>query len=654
MHPSTRLLRISHAATLATCALAQAPLPTEDPPVTDLHPMLRATIEAGPYEPQWASLTKHPLPTWFQRDKIGLSAHWGPYAVPGWTPRKDTPYGVAYAEWYWQWMKSNEAVKEHHQKTYGGVAYDAFFDGTKNLVTGEVEGFFARDFDADRWMQTFADAGVRYFFITSKHHDGFCLWDSRYTDRNAAKLGPKRDLLRELTDAARRRGIRIGFYYSFYEWFHPVYRGEGDLAAYKGLKALGDEDQDGVAGEYVDDFMVPQLKELIDNYHPDYLCFDGEWEHGYPYWRARQIVAYYYNQAAARGQQVVVNDRYGQKKEGVSDTRGVYGDFYHVEYHANIDRAKPWAMWRGFGNSYGYNQNEHPDNILSVRDTLRMVVDVVAENGNVEFNLGPKADGTLAAFERERLAAMGEWLKVHGDAIYGTTKSPVGTLPDGRLTHKAAERTLYFHVYDWPDDGVLELPGIANRVTRAWVLSDPTQEVTASDPEPGLIRIRAPRAAPHPHVSVIALQYEGALEAAPYVKTIRPDDAGRFDLPATAATIHGERLVLEDHTQALGVWYEPSDYPEWTIEVDAPGRYAVTVEIACLPAEAGSAFRLVLDGEATGDPVTVPSTGSWTDFETIQAGVAGLPLGRHTLRVQSQKEQGPLMNLRRVRLQPAR
>ena len=125
-------------------------------------------------------------------------------------------------------------------------------------------------------------------------------------------------------------------------------------------------------------------------------------------------------------------------------------------------------------------------------------------------------------------------------------------------------------------------------------------------------------------------------------------------LPATAATIHGERLVLENHTQALGVWYEPSDYPEWTIEVDAPGRYAVTVEIACLPAEAGSAFRLVLDGEASGAPVTVPSTGSWTDFESIRAGVAGLPLGRHTLRVQSLKEQGPLMNLRRVRLQPAR
>ena len=283
--------------------------------------------------------------------------------------------------------------------------------------------------------------------------------------------------------AARKRGIRVGLYYSFYEWFNPAYTGRPEHAGYQGFQALEDRDLDGDEGEYVDDFMVPQIKELIDRYHPDSLCFDGEWEHGYPYWRARQIVAYYYNQAAARGQEVVVNDRYGQKKEGVSDTRGVYGDFYHVEYHANIDRAKPWAMWRGFGNSYGYNQNEHPDNILSVRDTLRMVVDVVAENGNVEFNLGPKADGTLAAFERERLAAMGAWLKAHGDAIYGTTKSPVGTLPNGRLTHKAAERTLYFHVYDWPDDGLLELPGIANRVTRAWVLSDPTQEVTASTPE---------------------------------------------------------------------------------------------------------------------------------------------------------------------------
>ncbi len=511
---------------LAASAWSQGDLPTEDPPIGELHPLLAETIEAGPYRPSWASLTTHPLPAWFQHDKIGLSAHWGPYAVPGWTPRKDTPYGVAYAEWYWQWMQSNQAVQDYHRDTYGGVHYDEFIDGTQNLVTGEVDGFFAKDFDADRLMKRFKDAGVRYFFITSKHHDGFCLWDTKYTDRNAAKMGPQRDLLRELTDAARANGLRIGFYYSFYEWFNPIYRGEEDLSGYEGIKPLHDEDGDGVANEYVDDFMLPQIKELIDAYHPDYLCFDGEWDHGYPYWRARQLVAYYYNQAAQRGQEVVVNDRFGQKKEGVSDTRGVYGDFYHVEYHANIDRAKPWAMWRGFGNSYGYNRNEHPDNILSIRDTLRMVVDVVAENGNVEFNLGPKADGTLARFENERLAAMGAWLRVNGEAIYGTTRSPVGTLPNGRLTHKPSAKTLYYHVYDWPQTGTVDLPGVSNEIRRARLLADPSAELAVSNPEEGLIRIQLPSRAPDPHVSVIALEYEGELDAVPFTPTIGAGDDG--------------------------------------------------------------------------------------------------------------------------------
>lgn len=495
----------------AVSAVAQQDLPTEDPPIESLHPMLAETIDAGPYSASWASLVTHPLADWFQHDKIGLSAHWGPYAVPGWTPRKDTPYGVAYAEWYWMWMQSNQAVQEYHRQTYGDASYDSFINGTRNLATGEIDGFFAKDFDADALMREFKNAGVRYFFITAKHHDGFCLWDSKYTDRNAAKMGPKRDLLRELTDAARKHDIRIGFYYSFYEWFNPIYNSNGDLSGYQGIKTLADEDGDGVRNEYVDDFMIPQIKELIDKYQPDYLCFDGEWDHGYPYWRARQIAAYYYNQAAARGQQVVMNDRYGQKKEGVSDTRGVYGDFYHVEYHANIDRAKPWAMWRGFGNSYGYNRNEHPDNLLSLRDTVRMMVDVVAENGNIEFNLGPKADGTLAKFESERLAAMGAWLRVNGESIYGTTKSPIGTLPTGRLTHKANARTLYFHVYDWPEDGVLELPGIQIEVFQARLLADESASLKVEQPEQNLIRIQVPKMAPDPYVSTIAIEYEGAL-----------------------------------------------------------------------------------------------------------------------------------------------
>jgi len=406
---------------IVTCTMSvYAQVPTEDPPYGELHPMLAGVIEAGPYKPQWESLMKHPLPDWFANRKVGLSAHWGPYAVPGWTPRKDTPYGVAYAEWYWEWMKQNEAVKKYHEETYGKARYDDFIDGTKNLKTGETEGFYAENFDADEWMKIMKKAGVRYFFITSKHHDGFCIFESKYTDRNSKQMGPKRDLYDALVNAAREHDIKIGFYYSFYEWNNPIYKEKDDLSGYKGIKTLKDEDKDGILNEYADDFMIPQIKELIDKYQPDYICFDGEWEHPYPYWRARQIAAYYYNQAAVRGQEVVINDRFGQKKDGFSDTRGVYGDFSHVEYYADIDSTKAWAMWRGFGNSYGYNRNEHPDNILSPKEVVHTIVDCVSHNGNMEFNVGPKSDGTFSEIDLDRLTAMGKWLTVNGEAIYET------------------------------------------------------------------------------------------------------------------------------------------------------------------------------------------------------------------------------------------
>lgn len=418
-----------------------AQLPTEDPAHGPLHPMLSEVIEAGPYKPQWESLVTHPIPGWFTEDKVGLSAHWGPYAVPGWTPKKDTPYGVAYAEWYWQWMGSNDAVKEYHKKHYGDASYDDFIDGTKNLISGETEGFYAENFDADEWMQIFKDAGVKYFFITSKHHDGFCIWDSKYTNRNSMQMGPKRDLYGEMVTAARKHGIKIGLYYSYYEWNNPYYLGKENINDYKGCKMLNDEDGDGLSNEYVDDFMIPQIKELIDKYHPDYICFDGEWDHPYPYWRSRQIVAYYYNQAATRGQEVLINDRFGSGKDGFSETRGVYGDFRHVEYHASIDRTKPWAMWRGFGNSYGYNRNEHPDNILSPKQVIEMLIDCVSRNGNIEFNIGPKADGTISEIDLGLLASMGEWLKVNAEAIYGTQTIEPYQDNKARLTKK--EESVY-------------------------------------------------------------------------------------------------------------------------------------------------------------------------------------------------------------------
>ena len=472
---------------------------------SSIHPLLNLK---GPYEPTWESLAKHNAPQWFLDDKIGFSMHWGPYAVPAWATQGAGIGPSSYSEWYWNQMnKANSATAKHHKATWGEkFSYDDF-----------IELFTAENFDADEWMRELKKNGVRYFYITSKHHDGFCLWDTKYTDRNSMKMGPKRDILRELVDAARKYNIKIGFYYSLYEWFNPAYVRELEKPNWFGTpeelqslsKKMGYKGYIDVEN-YVDDYMVPQIVELIENFHPDYMCFDGEWDHPEAYWRMKQVAAYYYNQAAKRGQEVIMNDRFG------IGTRGKRGDFFHVEYHANIDKSLPWAMWRGFGKSFGHNKNEAPDAFLSPAQVVQMLVNCVAENGNIEFNVGPTVDGRIDQPEWGLIQQMGLWLKTNGEAVYGAKGSPIGKPKFGRMTHKPESNKLYLHVFSWPNDGKIKLKGVANKIKKAWLLSDPSIKLSVEANREGVILINAPKQAPDMHVSVIALEYAGDLKVVDY------------------------------------------------------------------------------------------------------------------------------------------
>lgn len=480
-------------------------LPTEDPPEGALHPLLAETIHRGPFRAQWASLVTHKIPDWYLHDRIGVTAHWGIYSVPGWTKRVDKPYGIGYAEWYWQWMAAYPEVREYHKEHFGDQPYDAFIDGAYDRTLGKKIGFWTSDFNADKLMKQVKDAGGKYFLVTSKHHEGFCIFNTTTTDRNSVKMGPHRDLAKEICDAARRHGLRVGFYFSWYEWFNPHYTGKGDIRAYKGCKPLTDIDKDGKL-EYVDDYIIPQIKELIDQYHPDLLYFDGDWSHSYVYWRSREVLAYYYNQAAARGQTVVSNDRLGGAKDGLSTAWGTYGDLRHVEYFANVDKSRPWAMWRGFGNSFGWNRNENPKCILSPLQIVQMMVNCAAAGGNTDFNLGPTGDGNLPAWDSDSLTAMGSWLGKNGNSIYGTTRSPLGTLQHGRLTFQEATSTLYYHLFDWPGTGEIAIDGIASKIQSARILS--TGKPLDFVQQDAQVKIRVPASVLDETVTVIALRYQ--------------------------------------------------------------------------------------------------------------------------------------------------
>jgi len=356
---------------------------------------ITAAGENGPYEPTWESLDSHPCPAWFDDAKIGIYFHWGASAVSGWAPRKE---GISYAEWYWHAMKDpKNPTWRYHRETYGDdFAYDDFFPL-----------FGAEEYDPGAWIDFAVKSGARYVFMNAKHHDGYCLWPSKLTDRNAYIMGPRRDLLGPFVESAREAGLKVGFYYSFYEWYNPLYTGK--QIPYAGLKQVGG---------YVDDFMIPQIYELIEWYDPDFLYFDGEWDHPPEYWKSRDFVADYYNRAHSRGREVMINDRYGK------GARGVHGDVFNVEYHYGSESegllTHKWSHWRGIAGTFGYNRDTRPEDCLTPGEMVRLVVDSVARNGNLDIDVGPDARGIIADVERYPLLELGKWLAVNGEAVYGT------------------------------------------------------------------------------------------------------------------------------------------------------------------------------------------------------------------------------------------
>ncbi|HID07992.1 MAG TPA: alpha-L-fucosidase, partial [Armatimonadetes bacterium] len=346
------------------------------------------------YEPTWESLDKRPCPKWFDDAKFGIFIHWGVYSVPAWAPKG------RYAEWYWHDMQNKDgATWKFHVRTYGeSFRYQDF-----------APMFKAELFDPTGWADLFVRAGARYVVLTSKHHDGFCLWQSAQSwNWNSVDIGPHRDLIAELTEAVRARGLKMGLYYSLYEWYHPLY-----LTDVK---------------RYVDEHMLPQLKDVVLRYKPSLIFADGEWEHPSEVWRSTEFLAWLFNESPVRDE-VVVNDRWGK------ETRGRHGGYWTSEYGghttATLGPHHKWEENRGIGASFGYNRNEDIDDYATATQLIHLLINVVSNGGNLLLNVGPTADGRIPVIMQQRLIEIGEWLKVNGEAIYETR--PWREISDGEF-----------------------------------------------------------------------------------------------------------------------------------------------------------------------------------------------------------------------------
>ena len=421
-------------------------------------PALPAVVRNETDEQQEARLQ------WFREARFGLFIHWGVYAVPAgfWQGK---PVG---AEWIM--FQGKIPVSD----------YRAF-----------AKQFTAVNYDPSAWAQLAADAGIKYVVITAKHHDGFALFDSAFSDWNAVKASSaKRDLIKPLAEAVRAKGMKFGVYYSqSQDWNNP---GGG-----KGRSIAWDYAQKGDFDEYLKTISLPQVRELLEKYNPDILWWDTEYQMTPE--RARPFF-----ELVTSHPHLIHNSRLGG---------GVLGDFRTSEQRipASGMQGRALEVNMTINNSWGYRSDDL--NWKSARQLIRNLSDIASKDGNYLLNVGPTAEGVVPEPEVERLLAIGRWMKVNGEAIYATRGGLYSTpLPWGRTTlkkHKNGNTTLYVHIWEWPVDSKILLPGI-KQAARAGRLLANGNAVTAQTTAEGLI-VTLPGSAPDQDISVATLEFAGPI-----------------------------------------------------------------------------------------------------------------------------------------------
>lgn len=394
------------------------------------------------FQPTWDSLEKHSVPEWFQDAKFGIFIHWGLYSVPAWAPTTGELGKVEwnkwfienpYAEWYLNSLRIvGSPTYKHHVETYGkDFDYYQFADAfNKGLQAWQP----------DTWASLFQKTGARYVVLTSKHHDGFRLWPSTVKNphANGRDLSAKRDIVGDLSSAVRASGMKMGLYYSGgLDWTFttkPIMNREDLMARVPQTQEYA---------TYAD----AHWRELTDRYHPSVMWNDIS----YPrLGRVRQIFAHYYNTVPDG----VINNRFSVP----------FADYTTPEYEKyNKITQKKWESCRGLGFSFGYNQQEGPEQVIAPDKLIALLVDIVSKNGNLLLNVGPKADGTVSEIQVDRLNKLGAWLEVNGEAIFGSRSwvRSSATAPDGtdvRFTKKGD--SLYVVFLSRPESNTLAVPQV--------------------------------------------------------------------------------------------------------------------------------------------------------------------------------------------------
>ena len=562
------------------------------------HPHQRAAAEAkADHDSRMA---------WWREARFGMFIHWGVYAVPAgqWDGK---PVGGG-GEWI---------------MTIGKIPMARY-----EALTGQ---FNPVNFDAEKWVQTAEDAGMNYVVITSKHHDGFCMFDTKVTTYNIVQATPwHKDPLAELRAACKKHGIRFCVYYSIMDWHNPNQAPnsrDAEHPEYNPTHFIAGRKEAYIAE------MKQQLKELIAQYHPGVLWFDGQWMGGWTEADGADLYAYLRD----LDPKLIVNDRI------------VGGDFGTPEQTipATGLPGRDWETCMTLNNTWGYKSDDH--DFKPAEKLIANLIDTASKGGNYLLNVGPSGLGEIPEGEVSRLKQMGDWLKINGDAIYGTTASPFHKLTfDGRCTRKGD--ALYLSVFDWPAEGI-KLAGVKSALQSTKFLDGgAAAEVTAGNDGTGPVLTIKPPAKRDPVATVVVLNFASPLEIEDTTAVVRAGEHGELVCNAAEAVTHGDKVRLETHNDVtnVGYWIDKTDYVTWDVLVPAAGDYAVSINYAS-PSDKGdydiAAGNAVMHGD-------VGSTGDWNTFKTAAAGTLHLEAGRQTLSVKPGMPRPAVMNLRQVILTP--
>jgi alpha-L-fucosidase len=400
--------------------------------------------------------------SWFAQDRFGLFIHWGLYALPA----------------RHEWVKHIEQIPD--------ATYDAYF-----------RHFDPDLYDPDLWAEAAAKAGMKYFVVTTKHHEGFCLWDTALTDYKATCTPAGRDLIRPMVDAFRANGMRVGFYHSLIDWHHPDFVID-DLHSLRHSPEREALNQGRDQRRYIE-YLHGQVRELLTSYgRVDVLFYDFSYppgSHGRPAdyrgkgrddWGSEALLRL--TRQLQPG--IIVNDRLDlDQVEGGWDIR-TPEQFLPRQWVMFNGQPVVWETCQTFSGSWGYHRDENT--WKSVDQLLHMLIEVVSKGGNLLLNVGPTGRGEFDERALDRLAGIGRWMHHHSRAIYGCTAAPadIAAPADCRLTYNPTTRRLYVHVLAWPM-GQLHLDGLAGRVEYAQLLND-ASEVRISQPPPHQAEVDGP------------------------------------------------------------------------------------------------------------------------------------------------------------------